>query len=59
MSKREQISIRVNVELLEKIERLADFNGVSRSSIINVALVQFMNDIENNTVLFKNVKGEK
>lgn len=59
MSKREQISIRLSVDLLEKIERLADFNGVTRSSIIQVALTQYMNDIENNSVLFKNLKGEK
>jgi len=46
MKKTIQLGLRIDEELLEKIEKLSDFEGIDKMSWIRRALASFVDDVE-------------
>ena len=46
MKKTIQLGLRIDEELLEKIEKLSDFEGIDKMSWIRRALARFVDDVE-------------
>lgn len=53
MKKSKQITFTINLDILQKVDNFARANGVSRSSLITTALVEYINQKESTTTAIK------
>lgn len=53
MKKSKQITFTINLDILQKVDSFAKSNGVSRSSLITTALVEYINQKESTTTAIK------
>lgn len=53
MKQSKQITFTINVDILRKVDDFAKANGVSRSSLITTALVEYINQKESTATAIK------